>query len=76
MGDLQNAGVEPKKVKAGKFRAAGEGLIAVSTSQPGGRRRAGFALGATPIEIDLAELTIEQLEALEADPTVSIKPVK
>lgn len=52
------------------------GLIAVTTTQPGGRRRAGFSFGTSPTEIDWEELTEDQRKKLLDDPTLSIKPAQ
>lgn len=52
------------------------GLIAVTTTQVGGRRRAGFSFGTSPTEIDWAELSADQRQQLLDDPTLSIKPVQ
>jgi hypothetical protein len=49
-------------------------LVTITSAQPGGRRRAGVAFGTEPLEIDLSTLTPEQVEALYADPALSIRP--
>jgi hypothetical protein len=48
--------------------------IAVSTAAPGGRRRAGFAFGPEPTILPIAELSPGQVEAIAADPMLSVRP--
>jgi hypothetical protein len=67
---------KPPADTEGKGDTRARGLIAITTTQPGGRRRAGFSFGASPTEIDWSDLSEDQRQKLLDDPTLSIKPVQ
>jgi hypothetical protein len=53
-------------------KSNGRGVLIV-TGPEAGRRRAGHVFGKDPVEIDLADLNKGQLDAIEADPLLSVK---
>jgi hypothetical protein len=62
-------------VKATQEEAEGPvaaGGVLVVTA-PRARRRAGFAFGPEPVRVTVADLTDEQLLAIESDPLLTVK---
>jgi|GEM_PF-6766534 len=51
-------------------------FIEVRTSNPGGRRRAGYKFGKDWKRIDVSDLDEEQERQLEADPALTIRPAQ
>jgi hypothetical protein len=50
----------------------GRGILIVSGPEAG-RRRVGMIFGKEPVEVDIAGLTKEQIDAINADPQLSVK---
>lgn len=46
--------------------------LSICSKLPNGHRRAGFGFGSTPVTIDTADITPEQLEQIKADPNLLV----
>ncbi len=67
-----NPSAAPAK-KGSKSTAAGDaGQIITVVGPEGGRRRAGRQFGPVGVKIDLSTITLDQLAAIKADPTLHI----
>lgn len=49
-------------------------IVQVRSKRPGGRRRAGMAFGPEPVDLDLSQLSLRQVEAIASDPELIINP--
>lgn len=65
-------------VKPSTTQPAGPGpaeVLVVSSTQPGGRRRAGRSFGPEPVTLPLTELTGAEVDALLTDPGLSVRRI-
>jgi hypothetical protein len=67
------ADTEAAVAKAAAKSKPRKGAVVVTANIDGGRRRAGRAFSRSPTTIDLADLSDEQIVAIEADPVLSVK---
>jgi hypothetical protein len=70
----EQAAAQTEKPGAGKARM-GKGVLTV-TGPETGRRRAGHVFGKAPVEVDASTLTQNQVDAIMADPLLSVKASK
>jgi len=62
---------EPETPAAHEAEKASGGILTVRGPEAG-RWRAGVRFGPTPIELEIAKLTAEQIKQIESDPLLSV----